>query len=39
LLLVEGDPAKDIRALHKISLVMKNGKIIDRASLTRQCSY
>lgn len=39
LLLVEGDPSKDIRALRNIRLVVKNGKIIDRASLTRQWSY
>lgn len=39
LVIVEGDPAQDIGAMRNIRYVLKNGKIIDRVSLTRQWGY
>ncbi len=39
LLIVEGKPHKNIRDLRNIKFVLKNGKIIDRSSLTRQWAY
>ena len=34
LLLVEEDPTKDIRNLQKISVVIKDGRVVDRSKLS-----
>lgn len=39
LLMVRGDPSKNIRDLRNTAHVFKEGKIIDRQSLTRQWAY
>lgn len=39
LLIVKGDPSRDIRDLRNTAYVFKEGKIIDRQSLTRQWAY
>lgn len=39
LLIVKGDPARNIRDLRNTAYVFKEGKIIDRQSLTRQWAY
>ncbi|MDR3513859.1 MAG: amidohydrolase family protein [Caulobacteraceae bacterium] len=39
LVLVKGDPSRNIRDVRNIEYVFKDGKIIDRASLTRQWAY
>jgi imidazolonepropionase-like amidohydrolase len=39
LVLVKGDPSKNIRDVRNIEYVFKDGKIIDRASLARQWAY
>jgi imidazolonepropionase-like amidohydrolase len=35
MILIDGDPAKDIRDLHKITIVMKGGKTYNPAAIEK----